>query len=87
MGGRNNPLIQMLGISFDTFNLLHRWFGRIVILEALAHTLAWMANTAKKSSWETAIKSATTVPFLLFGFVVSSPCSPTWNNQVGTNAY
>ncbi|TQN70465.1 Ferric/cupric reductase transmembrane component B [Colletotrichum shisoi] len=71
MGGRNNPLIQMLGISFDTFNLLHRWFGRIVILEALAHTLAWMANSANKSSWETAIKSATTVPFLLFGFVAT----------------
>ncbi|KAJ0167754.1 Ferric/cupric reductase transmembrane component 2 [Colletotrichum tanaceti] len=71
MGGRNNPLVQMLGISFDTFNLLHRWFGRIVILEALAHTLAWMANTANKSSWETAIKSATTVPFLLFGFVAT----------------
>ncbi|KAK7435731.1 ferric reductase like transmembrane component [Colletotrichum acutatum] len=71
MGGRNNPLIPMLGMSFDTFNLLHRWFGRIVILEALAHTLAWMANTANKSSWQAAITSATTVPFLLFGFVAT----------------
>jgi len=71
MAGRNNPLIQMLGISFDTFNLLHRWFGRIVILESIAHTLAWMSSTAKASSWEAAITSATTVPFLLFGFVAT----------------
>jgi len=32
MAGRNNPLINLLGISFDTFNLLHRWLGRIVML-------------------------------------------------------
>ncbi|KAF5528835.1 ferric-chelate reductase, partial [Fusarium phyllophilum] len=40
LAGRNNPLIPLLNISFDTYNLIHRWFGRIVILEALAHTLA-----------------------------------------------
>lgn len=31
---RNNPFISLLGISFDTFNLFHRWIGRIVVLES-----------------------------------------------------
>jgi hypothetical protein len=39
--GRNNPLILLLGIPYDTFNLLHRWLGRIVVLEALGHVLAY----------------------------------------------
>jgi hypothetical protein len=42
MAGRNNPLITFCGISFDTFNLMHRWVGRTVVLEAIGHTLAWL---------------------------------------------
>lgn len=42
LAGRNNPVIKLTGISFDTMNLIHRWFGRIVVLEAITHTLAWM---------------------------------------------
>lgn len=41
MAGRNNPLISMLRISFDTYNLLHRWMGRMVVIEAIIHTIAW----------------------------------------------
>lgn len=37
--GRNNPLIKVLRVSFDTFNLVHRWLGRIVVAEAVAHTV------------------------------------------------
>ena len=44
LAGRNNPLIQLLRVSFDTYNLFHRWFGRIVILQSIAHTAAWAAN-------------------------------------------
>lgn len=42
---RNNPLIPLLKMSYDTFNLLHRWAARIVIVEAIIHTACWMANT------------------------------------------
>jgi hypothetical protein len=38
--GRNNPLISVLKVSYDTFNLFHRWLGRIVVAEAVAHTVA-----------------------------------------------
>lgn len=56
LAGRNNPIIKLTGISFDTMNLIHRWFGRIVILEAIAHTVCWIANkvqTSKKVQSET----------------------------------
>ena len=66
LAGRNNPLIPLLGISFDTYNLMHRWFGRIVILEAVAHTIAHLA----KGGWAEAIPSIWTTPFLLWGFIV-----------------
>jgi predicted ferric reductase len=48
MAGRNNPLIEMLHVPFDTWNLLHRWLGRIVVLEGVAHTLAWMIPKAQE---------------------------------------
>ncbi|KAL2260041.1 hypothetical protein VTK26DRAFT_6085 [Humicola hyalothermophila] len=69
MAGRNNPLINLLGISFDTFNLLHRWLGRIVILEALAHTLAFLAGNASKNGWDGAFNTAFRVKYMLWGFI------------------
>ncbi|KAM7222408.1 Ferric reductase like transmembrane component domain containing protein [Rhypophila decipiens] len=71
LAGRNNPLIYLLGISFDTYNLIHRWLGRIVILEALAHTLAFLAGNAQTKSWGAAFTTATTVPYMLWGFIAT----------------
>jgi hypothetical protein len=73
MAGRNNPLIKLLGISFDTFNLLHRWIGRIVALEALAHALAFFVGSASKGSWAAAFQTTIKVPYLLYGFIVRHP--------------
>ena len=42
---RNNPLIPLLQVSYDTFNLLHRWTARVTIAQALVHTIAWLVNT------------------------------------------
>jgi hypothetical protein len=47
MAGRNNPLIWLLGISFDTFNLMHRWFGRILASLAIVHVTATVISTVK----------------------------------------
>ncbi|PYH88070.1 hypothetical protein BO71DRAFT_339646 [Aspergillus ellipticus CBS 707.79] len=38
--GRNNPLVSLLGIKFDSFNLMHRWVGRTIIIAGLIHTIA-----------------------------------------------
>jgi hypothetical protein len=70
MAGRNNPLIKLLGITFDTFNLLHRWFGRIVLLEALAHTFAYLASSAATKGWGASLQTVLRVPYMTFGFIV-----------------
>ena len=48
MAGRNNPLITLLQVPFDTFNLIHRWLARIVVLQSLAHVFAWAIPKAQK---------------------------------------
>lgn len=71
MAGRNNPLIAMLRVPFNTWNLLHRWLGRIVVLEALAHTFAWMIPEAQEASWDVVKKALTESSFLLSGLVAA----------------
>jgi hypothetical protein len=44
--GRNNPLVMMLGLSFDTFNFMHRWVGRVIAANAVIHMSAVLANQA-----------------------------------------
>ena len=52
LAGRNNPLIRLLNISFDTFNLCHRWFGRIVVAEVVAHSAAQIYSMTYKSGFQ-----------------------------------
>ncbi|OAA55003.1 ferric-chelate reductase [Niveomyces insectorum RCEF 264] len=69
MAGRNNPLIAWLNMSFDTFNLLHRWFGRIAIFEVLVHTLSYFIPNVGTKGWAATFHSAVSVPFIMFGFI------------------
>jgi ferric reductase like protein len=52
LAGRNNPLIPLLRISFDTWNFFHRSLARIVVLESIAHVISWVVPKvqARKSS-------------------------------------
>lgn len=65
--GRNNLLIWLLGVSFDTYNLFHRWLGRIVVLETLVHTTAWFVNASNEQSFADAVHRVRTTPFFTFG--------------------
>ena len=65
--GRNNPLIRLLRISFDTFNLFHRWLGRLVVLESVIHTIAWGANVQLANGWDGIWTSIAQKPFLQVG--------------------
>lgn len=49
---RNNPLIPLLRVSYDTFNLLHRWTARVVIVESIVHTIAWLVNSLEAGGWD-----------------------------------
>ncbi|KAK5165942.1 uncharacterized protein LTR77_008866 [Saxophila tyrrhenica] len=72
LAGRNNPLIWLLGISFDTYNMIHRWIGRIVVLEAVLHGAFWMAEEVvedPEKGWA-AIKGAMAAsPMILTGTI------------------
>ncbi|KAL2108694.1 hypothetical protein VUR80DRAFT_3508 [Thermomyces stellatus] len=49
---RNNPLIAWLRISFDTYNLIHRWLGRLAAIEAVIHMIAWLIVQTADGGWE-----------------------------------
>jgi hypothetical protein len=49
LSGRNNPLIPLLGIEYGTFNVVHRWFGRLVSLESFIHGIAWGISKYRQS--------------------------------------
>ncbi|KAF2010817.1 hypothetical protein BU24DRAFT_46554 [Aaosphaeria arxii CBS 175.79] len=66
---RNNPLISILQVSYDDFNLFHRWAARITILEAIVHTVAWLANTAEGGGWVSVANALRTESSYTWGMV------------------
>ncbi|KAL1963552.1 hypothetical protein VTN77DRAFT_7997 [Rasamsonia byssochlamydoides] len=69
LAGRNNPLISLLHVSFDTYNLFHRWLGRIVVVEAITHTVAWSINAVDEQNLADALDRIRTTPFFFWGAV------------------
>lgn len=73
LAGRNNPLIYLLGISFDTYNLIHRWLGRMVVMEGVIHTAFWMGGKTYEKGWDIGssiiAKSLSTSPFIQTGMI------------------
>ncbi|PMD54509.1 uncharacterized protein K444DRAFT_597412 [Hyaloscypha bicolor E] len=67
--GRNNPLIPLLQISFDTYNLLHRWIGRTVVLEAIVHTGCWTYVKHAAAGWSGIWEMIATDPFISWGTI------------------
>ncbi|KAL2121951.1 hypothetical protein VTJ04DRAFT_2406 [Mycothermus thermophilus] len=67
--GRNNPLIGLLNVSFDTYNLLHRWIGRISVLEVLIHLLAWTIVQVADNGWAGVRHRILYDPFITSGTV------------------
>jgi len=48
---RNNPLIWILEVPYDTFNLFHRWIARLAIFESILHILFWTGDTVHAGGW------------------------------------
>lgn len=57
LAGRNNPLIIALNMPFETFNLVHRLFGRIVAAEAVAHVAVHLSIMINKGPFVTDYKT------------------------------
>ncbi|KAI1870852.1 uncharacterized protein JN550_004998 [Neoarthrinium moseri] len=68
LAGRNNPLIGMLKVSFDTYNLIHRWTGRMVVLESVIHTVAWLIVQLADGGWEAVSHRLINESFIASGF-------------------
>lgn len=69
LAARNNPLIPFLEISFDTYNLLHRWLGRIVVIESVVHTVAWAVNACDEQDFSHMLQRLRDTPFFAWGLV------------------
>ena len=69
LAGRNSPLIPLLRVSFDTYNLFHRWIGRVVAAQALVHTLAWAANEHAAKGTKGIQEGLHKSPFLAYGML------------------
>lgn len=41
LASRESILTILTGIPYQHFNFLHRWCGRIIFIQALAHTIGW----------------------------------------------
>lgn len=70
LAGRNNPLIPLLGLSFDSWNFFHRWLARIVAIESLAHFLSWLFTSANTSGWAKTIEAFHESRLMITGLVV-----------------
>ena len=69
MAGRNNPLIGWLKISFDTFNLFHRWIGRIVVFQSFIHVMSWWCAYNLTEGPSAPAHSFKGSPFLQYGLI------------------
>jgi predicted ferric reductase len=65
-----NPLISLLDVSYDTFNLMHRWFGRLSILQGIVHTLCYIIGKEQKSGWE-GVKESVQKPAIYTGLIAT----------------
>ncbi|KAG8629770.1 hypothetical protein KVT40_001389 [Elsinoe batatas] len=67
--GRNNILIRLLDISFDSYNMMHRWLGRIAVLHAIAHTVAYCTNKVETTGWKSLAASMAASKTILTGTI------------------
>ncbi|KIY02437.1 uncharacterized protein Z520_02576 [Fonsecaea multimorphosa CBS 102226] len=69
LAGRNNIAIPLLRVSFDTFNLFHRWIGRLVAALSTIHFCAWLAAYKLAKGDKATIGIFHGAPFLDYGLL------------------
>ena len=69
ISGRNNAVTGLLGIPFDICNTFHRWFARIVVVESIAHTLAWLILEVDTVGWNTVGYEISTTTMKIGAFI------------------
>ncbi|OAL39070.1 hypothetical protein AYO20_01821 [Fonsecaea nubica] len=69
LASRNNIAIPLLRVSFDTFNLFHRWIGRLVAALSAIHFFAWLAAYKLAKGDQATIRIFRGAPFLYYGLL------------------
>ncbi|KAF2668466.1 hypothetical protein BT63DRAFT_277873 [Microthyrium microscopicum] len=72
LAGRNNPLIYWTGITFDTYNLIHRWLGRITVGEMVTHAIIYIIKKHDAGGFPAFGKAIRTSTFNQSGLVAAS---------------
>jgi hypothetical protein len=72
LAARNNPLIWWTGISFDTYNLFHRWLGRFIVFEVVVHVTTYFSKKIPTEGWAGYKKTLQTLWFTRSGTIVRS---------------
>ncbi|TKX23546.1 ferric/cupric reductase transmembrane component-like protein 4 [Elsinoe australis] len=67
--GRNNFLIKLLDVSFDSYNMMHRWLGRIAVLHAIAHTVAYCVSKIESTGLKSLTAAMAASPTILTGTI------------------
>ena len=57
MSSVKNPLINILDISYNSFNFMHRWFGRIAIVEGALHATCHVTSVVQRGGWASFVDS------------------------------
>lgn len=70
LGSRESLLSLLTGFAPSQFNFLHRWLGRIMLCQALLHTLGWTIIEGRLYQpqpiiWTGFVKE----PYIIWGFV------------------
>ena len=44
LGGRTNPILDMIKVDLNTYGTLHRWSGRVALLQGMTHCVLHLIN-------------------------------------------
>jgi predicted ferric reductase len=64
-GGRNNFLIYLTGWPLETFNVFHRWIGRVIVVNSIVHAAAETINHVHRQKYLTSLR----LPYFIWGIV------------------
>ena len=69
---KGNPLIGILDISYDAWNMAHRWLGRIIVAEVVTHSTAYILRQVwYNGGWAALAKSLQAAGQSQTGLIVS----------------
>ena len=51
LGGRTNPILDMIKVDLNTYGTLYRWTGQVALLQGMTHCILHLINKKVASGW------------------------------------